>query len=38
VKSAGGKVAYNSPQWLLSNPGFTTQQQELERILREAAN
>src|SRR5262249_46015148 len=38
VKSAGGKVAYNSPQWLLSSPGFTVQQQELERILRETAN
>jgi ABC-type Fe3+ transport system substrate-binding protein len=38
VKSAGGKVAYNSPQWLLSSPGFTVQQQELERILREPAN
>jgi len=38
VKSAGGKVAYNSPQWLLSSPGFTEQQQELEKILREGAH
>jgi ABC-type Fe3+ transport system substrate-binding protein len=37
VKNAGGKVAYNSPQWLLSVPGFTEQQQELEKILRESA-
>jgi ABC-type Fe3+ transport system substrate-binding protein len=37
VKNAGGKVAYNSPQWLTSVPGFTEQQQELERILREGA-
>ncbi|HZR97635.1 MAG TPA: extracellular solute-binding protein [Chloroflexota bacterium] len=37
VKNAGGKVAYNSPQWLLSSPGFTEQQQELEKILRENA-
>jgi ABC-type Fe3+ transport system substrate-binding protein len=37
VKAAGGKLAYNSPQWLMSSPGFTETQQELERILREAA-
>ena len=36
VKAAGGKLAYNSPQWLMSSPGFTETQQELERILREA--
>jgi iron(III) transport system substrate-binding protein len=37
VKNAGGKIAYNSPQWLTSVPGFTEQQQELEKILREGA-
>jgi iron(III) transport system substrate-binding protein len=36
VKAAGGKVAYNSPQWLLSSEGFIETQRELERILREA--
>jgi iron(III) transport system substrate-binding protein len=35
VRAAGGKLAYNSPQWLLSSPGFTEVQQELQRFLLE---
>jgi hypothetical protein len=37
VRAGGGKLAKNSPQWLASQSGYTQQQQELERILREGA-
>jgi ABC-type Fe3+ transport system substrate-binding protein len=35
VRASGGKLAKNSPQWLASQSGYTQQQQELERMLRE---
>jgi len=35
VKASGGKIAYNTPQWLASLKGYSETQKELEQILRE---
>ncbi|HXG53084.1 MAG TPA: extracellular solute-binding protein [candidate division Zixibacteria bacterium] len=35
VRSSGGKIAYNTPQWLASLKGYSETQKELEKILRE---
>lgn len=35
VKAMGGKIAFNTPQWLASLKGYSETQKELEKILRE---
>lgn len=35
VRSAGGKVVVNTPEWLASLKGYSEMQKELEKILRE---
>ena len=35
LKAAGGKIAFNTPQWLASLKGYSETQKELEKILRE---
>jgi iron(III) transport system substrate-binding protein len=37
VRAAGGKIAINTPQWLASLKGYSENQKELEKILREGA-
>jgi ABC-type Fe3+ transport system substrate-binding protein len=38
VKTAGGKFAVNSPQWLATFPDFTAQQNEISGILQQAGH
>ena len=38
VKAMGGKIAFNTPQWLASLKGYSETQKELEKILREGGS